>query len=172
MYGTPRLSAKCLAGQTLNSVCPPNHGRLGTRYVEPRTVNFARVFAPIDRPARPRPGRTTSWLFMLVCRGASEDGSDAIMIILHDRPIPAFPPSSQVSVCNLFASHITVPSILPRLQLLFQSRSPVHCLLIATLPPPQHITSHKRSALPRAITPHRLSCLQDRNAHPNPIPPS
>jgi hypothetical protein len=172
MYGTPRLSAKCLAGQTLNSVCPPNHGRLGTRYVEPRTVNFARVFACTHRPASPTPTRAYYELAVDACMPWSEDGSDAIIIILHDRPIPAFPPSSQVSVCNLFASHITVPSILPRLQLLFQSRSPVHCVLIATLPPPQHITSHKRSALPRAITPHRLSCLQDCNAHPNPIPPS
>ena len=97
MYGTPRLSVKCLAGQTLNSVCPPNHGRLGTKVRRATYREFCKSFCT-GQPD-PDPGvlradaHADAGLLMLVWRGASEDGSDSIIIILHHRPIPAFPPS-------------------------------------------------------------------------------
>jgi hypothetical protein len=88
------------------------------------------------------------------------------------------PPSSPnpcVSAVSLsispLSSVIIEPSILPLLQLLFQSRRPVHRVLIATLPHTVHTSrthlpcKHKRSALPRAVTPHRLSRRRHCNDH-------
>jgi hypothetical protein len=110
---TPRLSANVSQLRLCSAVWPPNHGRRMNGTVPKRR----RVLQDFHRPARPRAGRTTSRMvmavvLMLVCRGSQ---MHSIIIMLRPRPIPASPPSAFV------ASLIIDPSILPLLQLLFQS---------------------------------------------------
>ena len=106
MGGKQRLGLQCTVrpGSAVMSrrsevsgvVCPPNHGRrewylaLCTGKTQ---ATFARVF---HRPARPRAGRTTSRVLLLVDAGVPWMESIHV-IILHPRPNPCV---SAVSVSN------------------------------------------------------------------------